>query len=74
MADDVPDTARAGFCGVQSKLLNPCKPDSYLICTNDPGHENPRHTACDGQGHVTARWRSGKSPVEVWGPWGVTWA
>jgi hypothetical protein len=66
-----------GICRARSKLGNPRKPESYFICTNDAGHDggaDPRHTACDGCGHVLARWRSETSPVEVWGPWGVRWA
>jgi hypothetical protein len=68
------DEAESDFCGSRSKPVNPRKRESYLICTNDAGHADPRHTACDGQGHVIARWRSETSPVEVWGPQGVTWA
>lgn len=70
----MPDTAASDdFCRARSKLTRPGKPESYFICTNDAGHAEERHTACDGQGHVLARWRSGTSPVEVWGPWGVEW-
>lgn len=69
------DAATAGdFCRARSKLSNPRKPESYFICTNDAGHADPRHTACDGQGHVLARWRSGTSPIEIWTPIGVAWA
>lgn len=70
------DVTETDFCRVRSKLSNPRKPESYFICTNDAGHAagtDPRHTACDGHGHVLARWRSETSPIEIWGPWGVTW-
>ncbi len=31
------------------------KTDEPLICTQDPGHDKS-HAACDGQGHILARW------------------
>ena len=31
------------------------KRDGDFICTQDPGHEKG-HAACDGQGHILARW------------------
>ena len=72
MADDAP---AGDLCQARSKPLNPRKPDSYLVCTNDAGHHgDPRHTACDGQGHVIARWRSETSPIEIWTPAGKLWA
>lgn len=69
----------SGMCGARSKLTKPDKPDSYLICTNDAGHDStpgrdPRHTACDGRGHVLARWRSETSPVQMRTPLGGVWA
>lgn len=67
------DGAASDFCGARSKPCVPRKPESDFICTRDPGHADERHTACDGQGHVVARWRSETSPVEVWGPWGKAW-
>jgi hypothetical protein len=67
------DQSGSDFCRARSKLSNPRKRESYFICTNDAGHADPRHTACDGQGHVLARWRSDTSPIEIWGPWGVAW-
>lgn len=67
------DAATTGICGARSKLTVPRKPESDFICTGEPGHAAERHTACDGKGHVLARWRSQTSPVEVWGPWGKAW-
>ena len=37
------------------------KGDGTLICSQDPGHDKS-HAACDGQGHILARWP--RSPVE----------
>lgn len=59
--------AQAGMCGAVSKQYRPTA-DAYFICTNDPGHWDPRHTACDGKGHVLARWISEASSIEVWVP------
>jgi hypothetical protein len=59
----------SGFCEARSKLPVPGNPESYFICTNAPDHKGD-HTACDGQGHVLARWHSPDSTIEVWGPWG----
>jgi hypothetical protein len=62
-----------GFCEARSKLSDPAKPESYFICTNDEGHPCPEHTACDGHGHVLARWTSPASAIETWIPFaGVT--
>lgn len=58
----------SGFCEARSKLSVPGKPDSYFICTNDQGHPQPAHTACDGHGHVLARWTSETSQIETWVP------
>jgi hypothetical protein len=83
MTDDaaslLADTDARDFCRACSKLSNPRKPESYFICTNDSGHADaagadPRHSACDGQGHVLARWRSDTSPIEIWTPIGAVWA
>jgi hypothetical protein len=63
-----------GFCAARSKVAVPGKPDSYFICTNDQDHHlQPAHTACDGHGHVLARWTSETSAIETWIPYaGVT--
>ena len=61
------DTA-SGICDARSKLAVAANPDSYFICTNDEGHQCPEHTACDGHGHVLARWASETSPIETWVP------
>jgi hypothetical protein len=68
------------FCQARSKLWNPVvNRESYFICTNDAGHDadaghpDARHTACDGEGHVVARWRSETSPIEIWTPAGAVW-
>jgi hypothetical protein len=42
------------------------KPGRDFVCTQDPGHEG-RHAACDGQGHILARWPQ-KDPEEYWQP------
>lgn len=68
------DEPASDFCRARSKLSDPRKRKSYFICTNDVGHADPRHTACDGQGHVLARWRSDTSPIEIWTPAGGVWA
>lgn len=60
----------AGACGAQSKLSRRGAPSSFFICTNDADHDPSAHTACDGEGHVLARWQSQTSVIEVWGPWG----
>jgi len=57
-----------GLCGARSKPALPDKPDSFFICTNDPGHAQPAHTACNGQGRVLARWTSETSHIETWIP------
>ena len=42
------------------------KTDPTLICTQDSGHQLS-HAACDGQGHILARWP--RSAVErYWQP------
>lgn len=42
------------------------KGDETLICTQDQGHDRS-HAACDGQGHILARWP--QSAVErYWQP------
>lgn len=42
------------------------KHDGGYICTQDPRHEKS-HAACDGQGHILARWP--RSSVErYWRP------
>lgn len=56
------------MCGAMSKPVSRGKPGSYLLCTNDDGHEQPAHTACDGNGHVLGRWKSETSLVEIWLP------
>lgn len=61
-------TADGAHCGAESKPVNPDKPGSCFICTNDQGHAEPTHTACDGHGHVLARWASETSPIETWVP------
>jgi hypothetical protein len=58
-----------GFCGEHSKIIIGNNPGSYFICTNDAGHDGD-HTACDGQGHVLARWESPMSKVKIRGPQG----
>jgi hypothetical protein len=35
--------------------------DGDFICTQDPGHQGS-HAACDGQGHILARWP--RNPAE----------
>jgi hypothetical protein len=35
--------------------LKTARRDGDFICTQDPGHERS-HAACDGQGHILARW------------------
>lgn len=59
---------RMRLCGAQSKLGRRQDPRSFFVCTNDPGHEPPVHTACDGRGHVMARWLTEASLIEVWLP------
>ncbi len=54
------------MCGAHSKRIGYSK-TSYMICTNDAGHLG-EHTACDGAGHVLARWKTGSSSVDVWLP------
>ena len=66
------------MCGARSKVTRPGDPESYFPCTNDAGHDSipgrdPRHTACDGHGHVLARWRTETGPVELWTPKGSMW-
>lgn len=56
-----------GFCAQRSKLFDKSDPETYFICTNDPGHDGD-HTACDGQGHVLARWKTAESMIEAWVP------
>jgi hypothetical protein len=42
------------------------KRDGDFVCTQDTGHERG-HAACDGQGHILARWP--RSSVErYWQP------
>jgi len=66
------DEARAkamdsGACFEQSKLTRRGSPRSFMICSSDAGHDGA-HTACDGHGHVLARWKSETSLMEVWLP------
>jgi hypothetical protein len=61
--------ADTGVCAARSKPVNPAEPGSHFICTNDQGHQQPAHTACDGHGHVLARWASETSPIETWVPY-----
>lgn len=57
-----------GFCRAVSQKGSPVtayilgaavlrlpREDAELICTQDPGHAGS-HAACDGQGHILARW------------------
>lgn len=37
-----------------------------FVCTRDPGHEGS-HSACDGRGHVLARWPR-KAAERYWQP------
>ena len=47
-------------------LLVIAKPGRDFVCTQNPGHEKS-HAACDGQGHIVARWP--RSAVErYWRP------
>jgi hypothetical protein len=36
-------------------VLRIARQDGGFICTQDPGHDGS-HAACDGQGHILARW------------------
>ena len=68
-----------GFCGAMSNRGDPltvyaagkarlviAKKPGELVCTQDPGHDRG-HAACDGQGHILARWP--RSSVErYWQP------
>ncbi len=42
------------------------RPGRDFICTQDPGHAGS-HAACDGQGHILARWPH-KDPEVYWKP------
>lgn len=67
------------FCGAVSQKRSPVtayidgravlaipRHDGDFICSQDPGHEKG-HAACDGRGHVLARWP--RSSVErFWQP------
>jgi len=55
-------------CGNTTRPLRPGRPDSTLICTQDAGHPPGEHAACDGKGHILARWADPAGPVEVWVP------
>ena len=57
------------MCGDHSKPSVPSSPSSYFICTLDCGHA-ARHSACDGQGQVLARWQSPAGKIEVFLPSG----
>ena len=59
----------SGFCEARSKPAVADEPSSYFICTNEQDHQRPEHTACDGHGHVLARWTSETSPIETWVPY-----
>jgi len=59
----------SGTCGAQSKTSLKGRPRSFFICSIDAGHDqSARHTACDGQGHVIARWATETSLIEIWLP------
>lgn len=32
------------------------RPGRAWVCTQDPGHGGDSHAACDGNGHILARW------------------
>jgi len=57
----------SGICGALSKTSR--KGSRFFICSSDAGHDqSARHTACDGQGHVIARWATETSLIEIWLP------
>ena len=58
-------------CRARSKPVRKGIPESHFKCTNDYGHEEAEHTACNGVGQVIARWKSETSAVELWGPGSV---
>ena len=39
----------------------------HFICTQDAGHAGTSHAACDGQGHILARWPR-KTAEQYWQP------
>jgi len=47
-------------------VVTTAKPGRDFICTQDPGHEG-NHAACDGEGHILARWPR-KEPEHYWQP------
>ena len=44
------------------------QPRQLLHLHERSGPPEPAHTACDGHGHVLARWASETSPIETWVP------
>ena len=47
-------TAVTAYAAGRAALAIPRR-DGDFVCTQDPGHAGS-HSACDGQGHVLARW------------------
>jgi len=69
MAPDPAPVPAAGFCRAVSQhgapvtvyaagraVLVIARPDRDFICTQDTGHGGSSHAACDGNGHILARW------------------
>lgn len=60
-----PGTPVTTYAGGQVILVF-ARPGRDFICTQDSGHQGS-HAACDGQGHVLARWPR-KADEQYWQP------